>query len=56
MQNAFNAQASFNRRKIDEAAVSDREYEVIAKQVAKLFNVDWRWTEDRNNIEFITKK
>ena len=56
MQNVFKAQYAFDRAKVAEVAVSDREYEVIAKRVAKLFNVDWRWTEDRHNIEFFNKK
>lgn len=45
------------RRKIEKFyPVSDMEYEVLAKQVARNYNVSWRWSEDRYSIEFFSKE
>ena len=32
--------------------VSDKEYEAVARQVARDYNVSWRWSEDHYSIEF----
>lgn len=46
------AQASFKRHVLAEAAVTDEEYEKLARRVASIYNLDWEWSEDHYDIKF----
>lgn len=54
--NAEKAKSSFLRRVKAEFPVSDKEWEGIARQEARLWGVTWEWSEDHYAIIFREKR